>query len=172
MDFTNPSSKQITSTENELLTARKSSLADFGSIEHRLEFVEEINGIEYINDSKATDVNSTWYSLESMEKPVVWILGTSELDDDYALFGEIATDKVRAIVCLGQCNDALLKEFEGRVSVIKNATTVEEAVAVSAVTANEGDVVLFSPACSGFDLFQNYKDRGQQFVKAIHNLSR
>lgn len=161
---------QQTDTYEALLQSRKKALAHFGNIEHRLEFIDHLNGVDYINDSKATDVNSTWYSLESMEQPVIWILGVADADEDYSLFSEIAVDKVKAIICLGDHCDSVTAEFRDRVPNLDRAESIEEAVAISTALADSGDVVLFSPACSGYNLFQNYKDRGAQFRRSVASL--
>lgn len=154
----------------ELINARKSSLSEFSGIEHRLELVTEKSGVEYINDSKATDVNSTWYSLEYMEKPVIWIIGLSDLDTDYSIFSELVQNKVKAIVCLGENKEGVLNSLLKNVDCFAEASSIKEATEISSSIAVNGDVVLFSPACSSFHLFQNYKDRGQQFRKAAMEL--
>ena len=155
----------------EVIKARRKSVKEFGSIEHRLEFVDELEGVEYINDSKATDFNSTWYSIESMERPVVWIVGISEYESDYSIFSELVEDRVKSIICLGDNPDQLLGTMVFDRELFYTADTIDKAVELANDIANTGDVVLFSPACSSFDLYQNYKDRGQQFRKAVEKLN-
>ncbi|MBN4062047.1 MAG: hypothetical protein COA57_02710 [Flavobacteriales bacterium] len=161
---------RVRTLESQLLKARESSVAEFGNIEHRLEFVAEVNGVEYINDSKATDFNSTWYSLEFMAKPVIWIVGVSENEQDYSLFSELVENRVKSIICLGGKSEKLLGTLVFDRELISDAETMEDAVEAAECIAKDGDLVLFSPACSSFDLFQNYKDRGQQFRKAVDKL--
>lgn len=156
--------------ENQFVEARQDALRTPGAIEHRMEFVDEVNGVEYINDSKATDVNSSWYSLECMEKPVVWIIEASKYEEDYSLFGEIATDKVKALVVLGEDADVINAYFEGRIPAIQHAKDIHGATLLSAAHAVPGDVVLFSPACSAFEMYRNYNERGQQFRKAVREM--
>ena len=148
----------------------RESLQDFQNVEHRLEFVASINGIEFINDSKATNVNSTWYALESMEKPTVWIVGGQDKGNDYNELAEIVKGKVKAIVCLGVDNKKIIKAFEGLVETIVETKSAQEAVAASYKLAKKGEAVLLSPACASFDLFQNYEDRGMQFKAAVRGL--
>lgn len=170
MEYNDPINVKRTVAENKLVQARRKSLEEFGNIEHRLELVDVIDGVDFINDSKATDVNSSWYSLYYMNQPVVWIIGNSELETDYSLFSEIAMDKVKAIVCLGGNNILINNALSGKVESILEAADLQEAVVRAKSQAEEGDVVLFSPACSSFDLFQNYKDRGHQFRKSVGDL--
>lgn len=148
----------------------RESLQDFQNIEHRLEFVASVNGIEFINDSKATNVNSTWYALESMQKPVVWICGGQDKGNNYDELTDLAKEKVKAIVCLGADNKKIIKAFKDVVEVIIETKTASEAVAASYKLAKKGEVVLLSPACASFDLFQNYEDRGMQFKAAVRGL--
>ncbi|MGZ4082310.1 MAG: UDP-N-acetylmuramoyl-L-alanine--D-glutamate ligase [Bacteroidia bacterium] len=148
----------------------RESLQDFQNIEHRLEFVASINGIEFINDSKATNVNSTWYALESMQKPVVWICGGQDKGNDYNELAELVKAKVKAIVCLGKDNSKIVEAFKGMVDVIVETDNARDAVAASYKIGKKGDVVLLSPACASFDLFQNYEDRGMQFKGAVRSL--
>lgn len=148
----------------------RESLQDFQNIEHRLEFVASINGIEFINDSKATNVNSTWYALESMEKPVVWVCGGQDKGNDYNELLDLVKAKVKAIVCLGKDNRKIVEAFKGVVETIVETDTASDAVATSYKIGKKGDVVLLSPACASFDLFQNYEDRGLQFKAAVRRL--
>lgn len=148
----------------------RESLSDFQNIEHRLEFVASINGIEYINDSKATNVNSTWYALESMQKPVVWICGGQDKGNDYNELLELVKNRVKAIICLGKDNRKIIEAFKDVVEVIVETDTASDAVAASYKLGKKGDVVLLSPACASFDLFENYEDRGMQFKGAVRAL--
>ncbi len=148
----------------------RESLEDFENAEHRLEFVASINGIEFINDSKATNVNSTWYALESMQKPTVLILGGQDKGNNYEELVDLVKEKVKAIVCLGVDNKKIIKAFKGTVENIVEASSAGEAVAMSYKLASKGDVVLLSPACASFDMFQNYEDRGVQFKSAVRGL--
>jgi UDP-N-acetylmuramoylalanine--D-glutamate ligase len=127
-------------------------------------------GVEYINDSKATNVNSVWYALESMTKPVVLIMGGVDKGNDYTQLYDLVKDKVKALVCLGVDNSKLIENFSSAVETIVEAKTMMEAVAYSSRLGKKGDVVLLSPACASFDLFQNYEDRGMQFKGAVRSL--
>ena len=137
---------------------------------HRLELIKNVGGVDYVNDSKATDVNSTWYSLECMDKPVVWVVGISDMETDYSIFNELVGEKVKAIVCLGKNVEGALNSLIERVDCFSEASSVSEAVQISKSLSSDGDVVLFSPACSSFHLYQNYKDRGEQFRKSVWDL--
>ncbi len=148
----------------------RESLQDFQNVEHRLEFVASINGIEFINDSKATNVNSAWYDLESMQKQTVWICGGQDKGNDYNELLDIVKHKVKAIVCLGVENAKIIEAFKGVVDTIVETKTAADAVAASYKLAKKGDAVLLSPACASFDLFQNYEDRGMQFKGAVRSL--
>jgi UDP-N-acetylmuramoylalanine--D-glutamate ligase len=148
----------------------REAVADFKSLEHRMEFVAMVRGVEFINDSKATNVNSTWFALESMQKPVVLILGGLDKGNNYSLIEGLVKDKVKAIVCLGVDNSKIHKAFDGIVSPIVDTASAEDAVQTSFKLATKGDVVLLSPACASFDLFKNYEDRGTQFKQAVKNL--
>lgn len=148
----------------------RESLSDFQNVEHRLEHVARVHSIDFINDSKATNVNSTWYALESMNKPVVLILGGVDKGNDYSVLNDLVTEKVTAIICLGTDNKKIHKAFEGMVETIVDAASAEEAVAQGYRLAKKDQVVLLSPACASFDLFENYEDRGQKFKKAVKSL--
>jgi UDP-N-acetylmuramoylalanine--D-glutamate ligase len=148
----------------------RDSMSDFKNIEHRLESVGKISGISFINDSKATNVNSTWYALESMTTDVVLILGGVDKGNDYSMLKDLVKQKVRAIVCLGKDNKRIHDAFEDVVEVIVNTNSAEEAVQASYHLAKKGDTVLLSPACASFDLFKNYEDRGNQFKQAVREL--
>ena len=157
-----------------LLEVRKDSIREsftnFQNVEHRLEFVARIMGVEYINDSKATNVNSAWYALESMDKPVIWICGGVDKGNDYASLKSLVKDKVKMIVCLGIDNRKIHQAFQSDVDLIINTQSAKEAVHVASKMAFTDDVVLLSPACASFDLFDNYEDRGRQFKEAVRNL--
>ncbi|WP_240049204.1 UDP-N-acetylmuramoyl-L-alanine--D-glutamate ligase [Mucilaginibacter psychrotolerans] len=148
----------------------RESMGTFPSIEHRLEFVAKISGIAFINDSKATNVNSTWYALESMSTPVVLILGGVDKGNDYTMLNELVRQKVKAIVCLGKDNKRIHDAFEEDVDIIVNTGSAAEAAQVAYHLAAKGDTVLLSPACASFDLFKNYEDRGRQFKEAVKEL--
>ncbi|MBL4653207.1 MAG: hypothetical protein JKY53_10150 [Flavobacteriales bacterium] len=158
------------SLADKMVESRKSNVDEFGGIEHRLELISNINGVDYVNDSKATDVNSTWYSLECMNKPVVWVVGLSDLETDYSIFNDLVKQNVKAIVCLGKNVDGALNSLIERVDCFSEASSVSEAVEISSSLSSDGDVVLFSPACSSFHLYQNYRDRGEQFRKSVSEL--
>jgi UDP-N-acetylmuramoylalanine--D-glutamate ligase len=148
----------------------KESMGNFKAIEHRLEFVANISGIRFINDSKATNVNSTWYALESMSSEVVLILGGVDKGNDYGMLKDLVKSKVRSIVCLGKDNKRIHDAFEDDVHVIVNTFSAQEAAQVAFHLAEKGDTVLLSPACASFDLFKNYEDRGNQFKAAVKEL--
>ncbi len=148
----------------------REAVQDFQSLEHRMEPVATIRGVEFINDSKATNVNSTWYALESMTKPVVLILGGVDKGNDYSLITELVKEKVKAIICLGTDNVKIHEAFKDAVSTIVNTGTALEAVHAAFHFSTKGDVVLLSPACASFDLFKNYEDRGNQFKLAVKDL--
>ncbi|MBM3159730.1 MAG: UDP-N-acetylmuramoyl-L-alanine--D-glutamate ligase [Bacteroidetes bacterium] len=148
----------------------RESLEDFVNVEHRLEFVAKVNGIEFINDSKATNINSTWFALESMEKPVVWIVGGVDKGNDYNEIIDLVKDKVKAIICLGNENQKIIESFSSIVEKIVEANSAVEAVAHAYRLAKKDETVLLSPACASFDLFENYEDRGNQFKQAVRML--
>ena len=145
-------------------------LTNFKGVEHRLEPVIKVHQIEFINDSKATNVNSTWYALESMKKPTVWIVGGVDKGNDYSLLMPLVKNKVKAIVCLGNDNSKLHKAFDGQIETVVDARSMEEAVRSAYFLADNNDAVLLSPACASFDLFENYEDRGRQFKNWVRNL--
>jgi UDP-N-acetylmuramoylalanine--D-glutamate ligase len=148
----------------------RESLNDIESTEHRLEFITEINGVDYINDSKATTVDLSWYSLESIDRPLIWIVGGVDDRSDYSMLKEIVRDKVKVIICLGKENRKVFKTFMSDVDLIVAADTAEEAVKQSNSLALKGDTVLLSPACASYDLFTSYEDRGNKFRSAVTNL--
>ncbi|MBD5357922.1 MAG: UDP-N-acetylmuramoyl-L-alanine--D-glutamate ligase [Bacteroides sp.] len=145
----------------------REALEDFEAVEHRLEYVATIDGVRYVNDSKATNVNSTWYALESMTTPVVLILGGKDKGNDYSEIEPLVKEKVKAIVCMGLHNEKLLEFFSGKVSHISDTHTLNDAVAACRRLASEGDTVLLSPCCASFDLFKSYEDRGDKFKAAV-----
>jgi UDP-N-acetylmuramoylalanine--D-glutamate ligase len=148
----------------------RDSLSDFQNIEHRLEHVAKIHGIDFINDSKATNVNSTWYALESMQKPTIWIVGGVDKGNDYEALEGLVKQKVLGIVCLGKDNEKIKSAFSGVVEPIYEAKSADQAVQISYRIAKKGFNVLLSPACASFDLFKSYEDRGHQFKKAVRSL--
>ena len=148
----------------------REALQTFESLEHRMEPVASIKNVQFINDSKATNVNSTWFALESMEKPVILILGGVDKGNDYSLLKELVKEKVKAIVCLGNDNRKIHEAFGDFVSLMVNTTSAKEAVQAAFHFSSKGDVVLLSPACASFDLFKNYEDRGNQFKQAVKEL--
>ena len=148
----------------------REALQTFETLEHRMEPVSVIKGVEYINDSKATNINSTWYALENIKKPVVLILGGIDKGNDYSLIEDLVKEKVKAIICLGVNNDKIHKAFKDKVPIIIDTTSAQAAVQASYRIAQKGDVVLLSPACASFDLFRNYEDRGTQFKNAVKNI--
>jgi UDP-N-acetylmuramoylalanine--D-glutamate ligase len=148
----------------------RESLADFQGVEHRLEPVIKVSGISFINDSKATNVNSTWYALECMETDVIWILGGVDKGNDYSELFQVVKQKVKGIVCLGKDNKKIIEAFKDKVPTIVETTSMDEAVRSSYYLAKKGETVLLSPCCASFDLFNNYEDRGRQFKAAVRNL--
>ncbi len=160
---------KATGIDNEVI---RNSLATFQPIEHRLEPVLSIKDVLYINDSKATNIDSAWYALECQKKPVVWILGGTDKGNDYSVLNDLVREKVKAIVCLGVDNAKIHAAFEDMVGSehITDALSAEEAVRKASKFAAPGDVVLLSPCCASFDLFKNYEDRGQQFKAAVRSL--
>jgi UDP-N-acetylmuramoylalanine--D-glutamate ligase len=148
----------------------RESLADFQGVEHRLEPVITVCGINFINDSKATNVNSTWYALECMENNIIWIVGGVDKGNDYSELFIIVKKKVKAIVCLGKDNKKLIEAFKDKIATIVETSSMEEAVRSAYYLAKKGETVLLSPACASFDLFKNYEDRGRQFKQAVRNL--
>lgn len=148
----------------------RESLMDFKNVEHRLEPVIKVHGIEFINDSKATNVNSAWYALECVNAPVVWIVGGVDKGNDYSMLLELVKQKVKAIVCLGIDNANIHKAFDGVVDNIVDTKSMAEAVKTAYYLGDKNDTVLLSPACASFDLFENYEDRGNQFKQEVRNL--
>lgn len=151
-------------------TVIRESLASFKGIEHRLENVLSVGGVMYINDSKGTNVDAAWYALDSQRKPVIWIVGGVDKGNDYSSLIPLAKEKVKAMICLGKDNTKFHESFKGVVESIQDANSAEEAVKLAYKQAKEGDVVLLSPCCASFDLFENYEDRGNQFKEAVRRL--
>jgi UDP-N-acetylmuramoylalanine--D-glutamate ligase len=148
----------------------KESLSDFQGVEHRLEFVARIHGVDYINDSKATNVNSTWYALESMSHPVIWIAGGIDKGNDYSILLNPVRKTVKTIICIGKDNGKIIKAFESVVDTIVSIPSMDEAVIYASVLARDNDVVLLSPACASFDFFENFEERGRKFKEAVKKL--
>ena len=148
----------------------RQSMIDFQNVEHRLEYVLTVHGIDFINDSKATNVNACWFALESMTKTVVWIVGGVDKGNNYSELVEMVDEKVKAIICLGENNQNIIDAFKHKVDTIVQASSMSEAVNQSYSLANKGETVLLSPACASFDLFANYEDRGLQFKNFVRNL--
>jgi UDP-N-acetylmuramoylalanine--D-glutamate ligase len=148
----------------------RDAVASFESLEHRMEKVATIRGVDYINDSKATNVNSTWFALESWEKPVGLILGGVDKGNDYGLIRDMVQEKVKALICMGVDNQKIHEAFGGIVPVMVDAGSATEAVKSAYELSQKGDIVLLSPACASFDLFKNYEDRGNQFKQAVLDL--
>ncbi len=148
----------------------RDSLTDFKAEPHRLEKVGRVSGVEFINDSKATNVNATWYALESMQRPVIWIAGGVDKGNDYSALEALVSKNVKAIVCLGIDNRNIHQAFGKTVDIIVNTQSMEEAVKMALHLADKDEIVLLSPACASFDLFENYEDRGNQFKMAVREL--
>jgi UDP-N-acetylmuramoylalanine--D-glutamate ligase len=148
----------------------REAVSNFHSLEHRMEFVATVRGVDFINDSKATNVNSTWYALESMQKNTVLILGGVDKGNDYELIADLVKEKVKAIVCMGIDNKKIIEFFKDKVSTIVEVDSAKKAVNASFKLAEKGDLVLMSPACASFDLFKNYEDRGRQFKESVKEL--
>lgn len=148
----------------------RESLSDFQNIEHRMEFVSKVHGVNYINDSKATNVNSAWYALESMTHPIVWIVGGVDKGNDYKMLHELVKQKVKAIVCLGVDNKKIKRSFSKLVDTIVQTSSASDAVRAASRLASKGDTILLSPCCASQDLFDNYEDRGRKFKQAVKSL--
>jgi len=148
----------------------REAIQSFETLEHRMEYVSTVRGVEFINDSKATNVNSTWYALETMTKPVILILGGIDKGNDYSLIRSLVKEKVKAIVCMGVDNRKIHEAFQSDVPLMVNTSSAQEAVKAAFHFSDKGDVVLLSPACASFDLFKNYEDRGKQFKEAVFDL--
>ena len=170
----NTKNAMAASTVSKLLSIRKEtirrSLENFQGVEHRLENVLKINNVKYINDSKGTNVNATFYALDSMEAPTVWIVGGVDKGNDYSELFPLVNEKVKAIICLGLENDKIIRAFGNVVDIMVETHSMEDAVKVAYRLSKRGDTVLLSPACASFDLFEDYEDRGRQFKSAVRNL--
>ena len=158
---------RILDVKNDII---RQSMLDFQNIEHRLEYVLSVHGIDFINDSKATNINAAWYALESMTKPVIWIVGGVDKGNDYDEIVEIVGEKVKAIICLGDSTKKIQKYFKKIVSKIETASSMEEAVRASYRLGDKGDAVLLSPTCASFDMFGNFEHRGQAFKNQVRQL--
>lgn len=150
----------------------REALSDFEAVEHRLEYVATVDGVRYVNDSKATNVNSTWYALESVNVPTVLILGGKDKGNDYTEIEQLVSEKVKALVCMGKDNTKLLDFFKGKVATIVDTHSMEDAVKACASLAENGDTVLLSPCCASFDLFSSYEDRGRKFKEEVRKLKK
>ena len=148
----------------------RESLSDFKNIPHRLESVGKVNGIDFINDSKATNINSTWYALDTLKGPLIWIVGGIDKGNNYAMIESMVAEKVKAIVCLGKENKKIIEAFEDIIEPIEEASSAAEAVSKAYYLARPGETVLLSPACASFDLFESFEDRGDQFKKAVKSI--
>jgi UDP-N-acetylmuramoylalanine--D-glutamate ligase len=151
----------------QMLEARKKSMSLFSDIGHRLESVGVKNGVEWINDSKATDIDSSYYSLELMEKPIIWIVGASDVERDYSVFDKLVRYKVKKVICFGSYETQIKYTFAGITEGYAHKETLEDAMVTAAEWSKDGDVVLFSPACSSFDLYDDYRQRGEHFKSLI-----
>jgi UDP-N-acetylmuramoylalanine--D-glutamate ligase len=151
----------------QMLEARKKSMNLFSDIGHRLESVGVKNGVEWINDSKATDIDSSYYSLELMEKPIIWIVGASDVERDYSVFDKLVRYKVKKVICFGSYETQIKYTFAGITEGYAHKETLEDAMVTAAEWSKDGDVVLFSPACSSFDLYDDYRQRGEHFKSLI-----
>ena len=148
----------------------RQSLCAFENVPHRLEYVARIHGIDFINDSKATNVNSAWYALETMDSPVIWIAGGIDKGNDYTKLDELVANKVKAIICLGVDNSKIISRYADKVQAIYETSSAEQAVLTAYTIGKKGDTVLLSPACASFDLFESYEERGDKFRQAVRNL--
>ena len=147
-------------------------LKTFQNAPHRLEFVKEIDGVAYINDSKATNVDSVYYALDGVKGNIIWIAGGIDKGNDYSQIDELVKDKVKGLICLGKDNEALMRHFDGKLEKVAEADSAEKAIKIAHEWAKKGDKVLLSPACSSFDLFSNYEDRGDKYKQAVNGLEK
>ncbi|MCX6247730.1 MAG: hypothetical protein NTW10_08350 [Bacteroidetes bacterium] len=148
----------------------KECFSDFQQMEHRMESVANVHGIEFINDSRSTNINSTWYTLESMSKPVIWIAGGKDSSIDYSQLKSLLKAKIKSIIFLGMDSSRLISSMSDLDIPVTDASTMEEAVELAYVAGSMGDVVLLSPGCASFDLFRDYEERGNAFKKAVKQL--
>jgi UDP-N-acetylmuramoylalanine--D-glutamate ligase len=161
---------QTQSLKEQLLNARKKSMSLFSDIAHRLESVSTKKGVEWINDSKATDLDSAYYSLELMEKPIIWIVGSSENEQDYSVFNKLVKYKVKQIICFGNYETKIKYSFANLVDSYAHKSTLDEAVALASEWSTNEDVVLFSPACSSFEFYEDFRARGNHFKELVNKL--
>jgi UDP-N-acetylmuramoylalanine--D-glutamate ligase len=161
---------KVIALKNQLIEARNKSMSKFGDIAHRLESCEQIDGVDYINDSKATDLDSTYYSLEQMNKPVIWIVGSTDVENEYSIFEKLVKFKVKTIICFGRPETRIKYSFANLVDIFSHKDSLHEAVDFASEISKNGDAVLFSPACSSYDLFEDYRDRGNQFKLEVAKL--
>jgi UDP-N-acetylmuramoylalanine--D-glutamate ligase len=170
----NQKNAMAASTVAKLLKIRKTTIREclesFQGVEHRLEKLLKINNVMYVNDSKATNVNATFYALDSMQTPTVWIVGGVDKGNDYSELYSLVNENVKAIICLGVDNSKIVGAFGNLVDVLVEAQSMDEAVKAAYRLSQRGDTVLLSPACASFDLFESYEDRGRQFKRAVRNL--
>lgn len=148
----------------------KESLSDFQNVEHRLEHVARVHGVDFINDSKATNVNATWYALESMPNSVIWVAGGIDKGNDYSLLKKLVKEKVKAIICLGKENSNIINAFKNDVETIIETTDMDDVIKLGIHIGKMDDVVLLSPACASFDLFENFEERGNKFKESVKKL--
>lgn len=148
----------------------RQSFYDFDTVDHRMKVIATVRGIEFINDSRSSNVNAVWYTLESMNRPVIWIAGGIDKDNDYTELFEAAKHKIKALICLGVDNSKIKAAFSGIIETIIETQSMHEAVENAFYLGQPGDVVLLSPACASFDLFENYEERGNKFKRAVQDL--
>lgn len=158
------------SLDAKIIEAAKENRKRLGDIEHRLEYVDTFDGVEYINDAKATDINSTWYSIDCLAQPLIWIAESSSDVEDLELYREIEMDHVKAIIISGSNPDPLMEILSEKVELLGKVNTIYEAVEQASHIATEGDMVLYSPSCSDFDNYKSFKERGQLFRKAVREI--
>lgn len=161
---------KVKSLKEKMLEARKKSMSLFSDIDHRLETVEIKNGVEWINDSKATDLDSSYYSIDLMEKPVIWIVGSSEIESDYSIFDKLVRYKVKQIICFGDYETKIKYSFAGIVDGYAHKDNLADAVETAQAWSKEEDVVLFSPGCNSYENYDNYRQRGEHFRWLVDNL--
>lgn len=162
-------------TYQELVNSRKELINEnagqYGNIEHQLEFVSVVNGVTYVNDSRSSDVNSTWYALNKMKSNVIWIAGGVDKDNDFEMLLDVVKDKVKAIICIGENNEGLVNTFHLHVPmIITRADNMDEAIKFTRTLSKTSDTVLLSPACASYDRFTDYKDRGAKFKEAVEQI--
>ena len=166
----NMQKRKITNIKAKMLSKRKESIADFSDIEHRLTSVAEINDVEWINDSKSTDITATCFSMDVIENPIVWIVGSNRIEKDLNLIDKIIRDKVCKIICYGDFDTSIKYAFTGFVDKYAYKSTLEDAVNIASKWSEKGDVVLFSPACSSYPNYKDYRERGDHFIELVKTL--